>query len=625
MKKYLFNINKQLFVFFGIILFSTKAYTQNNRLILEPCMEPFYHGVASGDPLADRVIIWTRITPTINQTGSILVNWKIALDTGMQNIINNGSLFTNSTVDYTVKVDVTNLQPNTYYYYEFESDGKHSVRGRTKTAPNTNNDSARFAIVSCANFEAGFFNVYKNIVQRNDIDAVICLGDYIYEYETGGYSPNTTANRTWEPANEIISIADYRMRYSVYHLDEDLRKCHQQYPFIVIWDDHESANDAWLNGAENHTNGTEGNWLTRKNAAKQAYFEWLPIRQANGNDPYQIFRHIQYGNLLDLIMLDTRLHGRDVQAGTTGTTVNSTTRQLLGTDQFTWLGNRLDSSNCQWKILAQQVMMAPLKILGTAINDDQWDGYPAERNRVFNHIISNNINNVVVLTGDIHSSWANDLPLSGYNGTTGANSAGVEFVTPSVTSPGITIPGGATAIQLSNSHIKYADLNQHGFILLTVTSQKTQADWYYVNTIDFSTAVATSTKSYYVNNNERFLRNSTIAMQASSTITNTLQAPPCPRPNTVTSIYSQGQNVILSIYPNPAISEIYFQYSILQSGNAIFSVYDINGKSIQINLSEYVSDGIHIGKIDVSQLSAGMYLLVIENGNSKTEKKFIKQ
>jgi alkaline phosphatase D len=261
-----------------------------------------------------------------------------------------------------------------------------------------------------------------------------------------------------------VSLLDYRARYSTYRLDDDLRDLHQQYPMIVVWDDHESANDSWMNGAENHQT-SEGSFASRKLAAKQAYFEWLPIRVTGVSDQYQIFRELKYGNLIDLIMLDTRLHGRDEQAGVSGGVVTATTRQLLGADQFSWLGNRLSTSTAQWKILGQQVMMAPLTIFGTAVNEDQWDGYPAERQRVYNHILVNNIQDVVVLTGDIHSSWANDLPSSTYNSSTGSGSVGAEFVTPSITSPGLNIPGGATAIMAANSHIKYADLSRHGFII----------------------------------------------------------------------------------------------------------------------------------------------------------------
>lgn len=615
----------QLLLILFLIKSTSFIYAQHNRLNLEPCMEPFYHGVASGDPLTDRVIIWTRVTPTPMQSGSIQVNWLVALDTGMQNVVNSGVFITDSTIDYTVKVDVTGLQPDKYYYYEFETSGKYSIRGRTKTAPIGVVDSVRFAVVSCANFEAGFFNSYKNIAQRNDIDAIICLGDYIYEYETGGYSPNPTANRTWDPSNEILTLSDYRLRYSTYHLDEDLRKCHQQYPFIVIWDDHESANDSWKNGAENHDSATEGPWINRKNASKKAFFEWLPIRQTGTIDPYQIFRNIRYGNLLELVMLDTRLHGRDQQAGTSGSTVTSSTRQLLGIDQFSWLGNRLDSSLCQWKILAQQVMMAPLQIFGTAINGDQWDGYPAERNRVFNHIISHGITNAVILTGDIHSSWANDLPMSGYNSTTGANSAGVEFVTPSVTSPGISIPGGASVVQLNNSHVKYVDLSLHGFVLLTVTSTKAQADWYYVNTIDYSTSVATTTKSYYVNNNERFLRSTPIAMQGKPSVIGQVQAPPCPRPTLVTDVQFTNSPIVLCLYPNPAEFELYFQYYASYQSVKTFRIVDINGKTVLPSVTEFVSSGVNIGKINVSSLSAGIYFLEIQQENTILHQKFIKK
>jgi alkaline phosphatase D len=239
--------------------------------------------------------------------------------------------------------------------------------------------------------------------------------------------------------------------------------------------------------------------------------------------------------------------------------------------------------------------------------------------------MSNNISNVVVLTGDIHSSWANDLPLSGYNGATGANSAGVEFVAPSVTSPGISIPAGAAAIQLSNSHIKYADLSLHGFVLLTVTSTKAQADWYYANTIDIPSAVATTTKSYYVNNNERFLRNSTTAMLGKPAVINQIQSPPCPRPAVVTSIQNVSNNVIINLYPNPAVEEITFQYSVIESGKTIFNIYDINGKKVMPSVLEEMSNGVLIGRINVSSLTSGIYFLEIKNGNQSTQQKFIKQ
>ncbi len=585
-------------------------------------MAPFYHGVASGDPLNDRVIIWTRVTPDTNFTGPIIVNWKIATDTSMLNVVNNGSYNTDPSKDYTVKVDVTGLSEDTWYYYEFNALGSNSIRGRTKTTPLVNADSLRFAVVSCANFEAGFFNVYRVIKERNDIDAVIALGDYIYEYESGGYAPNVTTGRSWTPQNEITTLTDYRTRYSHYHFDEDLMRLHQQYPFIIVWDDHESANDAWKNGAENHTPGTEGIWNDRKSYSKQAFFEWLPVRQTGTTDPFQIFRNITYGNLVELIMLDTRLHGRDEQDGTTGSNVTDQNRQMLGTDQFSWLSNRLSNSNSQWKVLGQQVMMAPLEVFGVAVNGDQWDGYPAERDRVFNHILDNNINDVVVLTGDIHSSWANDLPTSGYDPNLMVGSAGVEFVTPSVTSPGLDIGVGASLIQASNGHMKYVDLSQHGFVLLDINQTRTQADWYYVNTIDQSSSSFNYAASYYVNHLERFLNTTSSASLPRNGLQQSVQAPLCARQISTVTIQEKELKV-LGVYPNPSFGQLSFQVFSLRNPNVKIDILDLTGKTVTSVSYTINENDIAVLHLDVSFLPKGMYIAKIESGSSVANVKFV--
>lgn len=618
--------SKFLFLLCTICAINTRAQSLRSSS-LESCLAPFYHGVASGDPMPDKVIIWTRVTPDTISNAPILVSWQMATDTGMTNIIQGGSLLTSNVADYTVKVDVTNLSPNTWYYYEFECNGKKSPRGRTRTTPINNADSLRFAIVSCANLEAGFFNAYKVLLNRGDFDAVICLGDYIYEYESGGYSPNATANRQWLPSNEILSLSDYRERYSTYHLDEDLRRLHQQFPFITIWDDHETANDAWMNGAENHTPASEGPFAVRKANAKQAYFEWLPIRQqAGSSDPYQIFRKLTYGNLVDFIMLDTRLHGRDLQAGTTGATVTANTRQLLGTDQFTWLGNRLDSSAAQWKILTQQVMIAPLKVFGQAVNGDQWDGYPAERTRLFNHILNHNISDVVTITGDIHSSWANDLPTASYNGSTGSGSAGVEFVGPSVTSPGISIPLGASAIQASNSHIKYADLSQHGFMILDVNSTRTQCDWYYVNTLDQSSSTYSYAKSMYVNHLERFLRTSNSASMPRSSVYGKL-APICPRVlNITTNLSSSNSKVkLLNVFPNPAKKDLVISFLGQNVTTGKLMIYNSVGqKMYEFSFSDNDIYNNQL-QVNISSLAQGFYNATVEINSQFLFFKFVKE
>lgn len=613
------------FLLFTFCVINISAQSQRSSS-LEACLAPFYHGVASGDPMADKVIIWTRVTPDTISSDPVLVSWQMATDTGMTNVIQGGSIITDNNMDYTVKIDVTGLNANTWYYYEFESNGKKSPRGRTRTAPQSGADSLRFAIVSCANLEAGFFNAYKVLLNRADFDAVICLGDYIYEYESGGYSPNATANRQWLPSNEILSLSDYRERYSTYHLDDDLRRLHQQFPFITIWDDHESANDAWMNGAENHTTASEGPFAIRKANAKQAYFEWLPIRQQTGStDPYQIFRKLTYGNLVDFIMLDTRLHGRDLQAGTSGATVTSNSRQLLGTNQFTWLGNRLDSSAAQWKIITQQIMIAPLKVFGQAVNGDQWDGYPAERNRVFNHILNHNIKNVVAITGDIHSSWANDLPTSSYNSTTGGGSAGVEFVGPSVTSPGLSIPLGAAAIQASNSHIKYADLSQHGFMILDINKTRTQCDWYYISTIDQSSNSFTHAKSMYVNHLERFLRTTNSASMPRNSVFANL-APICPRSTNISTSLSSISSPIrlLNVFPNPAQKELVISFLGQQTSSGKVTLYNTSVQKvfeIHFNDNDIYNNQL---QLNVNDLATGLYNGTVEINKQTLFFKFVK-
>ena len=424
----------------SLLFFSVYSQNLNPRKSLDPILYPFYHGVASGDPLSNAVILWTRFTDDTLSIDSVEINWRIATDTSMVNVINSGNGFAHVENDWTFKVDASGLSPDTWYYYDFEALNYHSIRGRTKTAPIGDNDSARFAVVSCSNYEHGYFNAYRYLRDRNDFDAVIHLGDYIYEYAAGGYSAGIV-DRDNEPINEIITLEDYRVRYSHYRLDDDLRDLHQQYPFINVWDDHESANDSYVDGAQNHSPSTEGPWIERKSNATQAYHEWLPIRSPMPGD-LQIYREINYGDLMSLYMLDTRLEGRSEQGGTS----SDPNRTLLGQNQFSWLTNELKTSNTKWNILGQQVMIAPLEVFGATLNDDQWDGYDYERTRLYDSITLNGIDNIIVLTGDIHTSWVNDIPLSNYDASNCTGSVGVEYVVTSVTSPGLgflgTVAGG---------------------------------------------------------------------------------------------------------------------------------------------------------------------------------------
>ncbi|MBE2247104.1 MAG: alkaline phosphatase D family protein [Candidatus Competibacteraceae bacterium] len=609
---------KKLTFICSITLFSLVIQSQNPRpLTLIPQLKPFYHGVASGDPLFDRVIIWTRLTPDSNFTALHDVEWRVATDTGMSQVVQQGIYTTGMAQDFTVKVDVTGLQPNTWYYYEFTNQNRHSIRGRTKTAPQNMKDSLRFGVVSCANYESGYFNAYKVMLNRNDLDAVVHLGDYIYEYETGGYALNSSVNTLFDPAHEIITLSDYRTRYSQIRLDQDLMRLHQQYPFITVWDDHESANDSWMDGAENHNSG-EGPWADRKSNAQQAYFEWLPIRPASSGNNNRIYRNIRYGNLVELFMLDTRLYGRQEQAGTTGSTVNDANRTILGADQYTWLSNGMFNSTSQWKILGQQVMFAPLSVFGIGVNGDQWDGYPAERTKIISFVLANSITGVVVITGDIHTAWANDVPTANYQ-SNGTGSAFVEFVGTSVTSPGFPFSVGSSVIQAANNHIKYINLVDHGFFVLDINQNRAQSDYFYVNTLDTPSDQYNWGASWYVNHNERHLRSTSTASFPRNEL-NHQQAPIWPRnyiPVDPTGLQSQDDMICLSVYPNPFEHGVYIQYQVNKPGIIHSRVLDMQGKTVFAGSYENEITGIRAIYIPL-QLSVGTYVVQLMQDNKIT-------
>lgn len=573
------------------------------------CVPPFYHNVASGDPLSDRVIIWTRVTPT-DFTLPVSVEYRVATDTGMVNVVTQGTVVTDASVDFTVKVDAAGLQPNSTYYYEFKALGNFSPRGRTKTAPLevTATDSLRFAVVSCANLEAGFFNAYEVISQRNDVEAILMLGDYIYEYEEGGYAPNANVDRVFDPTHEILTLDDYRLRYSVYHMDQALQKLHQNFPWICVWDDHESANDSYEFGAENHNAG-EGQWLDRKDAAQTAFFEWLPIRPKAPSN-FEIFRKFSYGNLVDLFMVDTRLHGRNEQ----GVNQNDPNRTMLGDDQYDWLENELLASTAQWKVLGNQVMFAPVEILGNPINADAWDGYPAERQKLMDFIVINNIENFTVITGDIHTSW-------GMNIENGAANVGVEFVTPSITSPGSPINAGGL-LQFENPHIKYVELTKHGFVILDVNTQRIQADWYYINTKDAIDASYNWAKSMYSNSGSMQLQTNLTASTASPSYAIDL-APQCPRSTVGMTEHALD---LIGVYPNPVSELLTVHFAGTNDNSHTIEISDLNGKVLLREKTEILPMNSTIKLVDVSTLEAGIYFIKIsDKKGNETSTKFIKK
>lgn len=449
----------------------------------------FRHGVASGDPLTDRVVLWTRVTPPAAMP--VDVRWRVATDAAFTQVIGTGTIQTSADRDFTVKVDAGGLQPGRPYFYAFEANGEQSPVGQTKTLPSGTVDRVRLAVVACSNYPAGYFNVYRCVANRPDLDAVVHLGDYIYEFENGVYGDGTGLLRIPEPRREAVSLSDYRIRYATYRSDPDLQEAHRLLPFITVWDDHELTNDAWSGGAANHnpTEG-EGDWPTRRAAAYRAYLEWMPIREAGGPD-IRLYRNFRFGSLADLLMLDTRgLRDQQVTPDNLAGLAD-TSRSLLGAPQETWLFDQLRGSQkagTGWRLLGQQIMFSRLSFPGRPVPlADTWDGYQAARERVLERIATEKIGNVAILAGDIHSSWAFDVPRNpwdGYTGASGQGSLAVELIAPAISSPPLftdpLIRERAPALRAFLPHLKFLEGESRGYVLLDITRNQLRGDWYYV-------------------------------------------------------------------------------------------------------------------------------------------------
>jgi len=510
----------------------------------------FTHGVASGDPLHDAVVLWTRAEP--DKPGPVAVEWDVAEDEGFKTVVRRGLAATDAARDYTVKVDADGLTPGRAYFYRFRAGKTASPVGRTRTFAREGQAPVRLALMSCSNYGFGYFNVYRHCAARDDIDAVLHVGDYIYEYAPGVYSDKEmeAKGRAVEPPREITTLADYRQRYATYRSDADLQDIHRRHPFITVWDDHESANDAYKTGAENHS-PTEGDWAQRKAAAVQAYFEWMPVRPLAADPAGRLYRSFDIGGLATLIMLDTRLYGRDRPPNYTTdmptlpnpakpaagnekpapipdfakfkTDVLNAERTILGAEQEAWLTETLKTSKARgapWQIIGQQTIIATLvpvdpaphmdpartAMVGPDLlkfvptlekNDlplllDTWGGgYPAARKRLLADLRAHALN-TVVLTGDIHNAWAFAL-----KDDTGELRA-VELVTSSVTSPGFETYMGAkpdslaSALKAKNPHLLYSEIASRGYMTLAVAPDACTSEWVFVDTVKSKEFTATT-------------------------------------------------------------------------------------------------------------------------------------
>ena len=493
----------------------------------------FDYGVASGDPTNTNIILWTRATPSINK--NFQIEWELSSDINFKNILNSGTAFAKYSNDFTVKVDA--IVPNAYrgkkVFYRFFTNNTYSEIGITKTLPTNNPDNYNIAFCSCSNHPAGYFNAYKEMAKNNEIDLVLHLGDYIYEYDKDGYATEDSKrfNRVVDPKHEIVSLNDYRRRHAQYKSDLDLQALHKSKPMIAVWDDHEFTNDSWKYGAENHQND-EGFFQSRKANAVKAYLEWMPIRE--NKSKLKIWRKFEVGNLFQLLMLDTRSIYRDKQINIEdyfdGNTINkskykkdlSLERKLIGLEQILWIKNNLNKK-FKWSIIGQQVLMAQvylptifanmnkkilpdylhkyLKIGGSNVpyNTDAWDGYPKERERLFKEL--KKANSVLVLTGDTHNSWLNNL----YDKNN--NFIGVEIGAPAISSPNTIDTFGSLTNAIEegfvkeNKNVKWTEGKHKGYALLKLTKDKSEVSFIYVNTVKSKVYEVIDTNKFNINPN----------------------------------------------------------------------------------------------------------------------------
>ncbi|MEG3766653.1 alkaline phosphatase D family protein [Alteromonas sp. 14N.309.X.WAT.G.H12] len=504
----------------------------------------FTHGVASGDPLHDSVILWTRAIPESSAVSAHIL-WEVSTSKDFSSLVASDVAKAEQSRDFTVKVDVKGLQPATRYYYRFRSASQTSVVGTTLTLPKENVDQVTFGVFSCSNYPAGFFTPYADAATRTDIDYVLHLGDYIYEYGGDGYATEhaKALGRTFAENNnsELLTLEDYRNRYAIYRTDQGLLDLHQGKPFIVVWDDHEVANDTYKDGAQNHQQD-EGDFYARRAAAVQAYYEWLPIRPTFGESRLEIYRQFSFGNLVDLYMLDTRVLARDKQLnyddfrdpetkafdlqGFTAA-ISAPERGLLGKAQRTWLNSAMQESTAKWQVLGQQLLIGRMtfpasifngvpfenipahvhalanskrkQLAGEAISEqeaqmlatampynlDAWDGYPVERETLLTAVQKLN-KPVIALAGDTHNAWHNRLTLQ--DGTPVATELG----TASVSSPGMehylkmdeaTAKVLAEDLPVLIDDLQYCNLHQRGYLTVSFTPEQAVATWRFVDSI----------------------------------------------------------------------------------------------------------------------------------------------
>jgi alkaline phosphatase D len=500
----------------------------------------FTHNVASGEPGPDSMLLWTRYVPATGDN-TVRLDVEVALDEAFSKVVGGGSVRTGPYRDWTAKITVDGLKPGTSYWYRFVApDGTKSPVGRTKTLPVGDATNFKLAVFSCSNLANGWFNAYGHAAARSDIDLWLHVGDYFYEYGPDANTAAAFAERSIEPTHEILSLADYRLRYACYRADADLQRLHQIAPMVALWDDHEAANDDWEGGAQNHQPATEGDWNPRRASAMQAYREWMPV----SDEPWKAY---QIGNLATLYRTESRLLARTRQADLkplfTAADPDAAIKAfrdgpwmdpsatMLGTTQESWLAHafKANAKTTAWQmvgmgtILGRTLMPAQavdwlkpdasaatvqsyrqniqMAKLGLPQAMDRWDGYPAARSRLLRSAQAADAD-LVMLSGDSHNAWAYALVEDG-------KPAGVEFAGQGVTSNGMETGLGADpklvakAYAEANPELKWADTSRRGYMTIDLSRQRVTGEWQFLRTIKARDTTVTDTHRMSVDRGRR--------------------------------------------------------------------------------------------------------------------------
>ncbi len=476
---------------------------------------PFKLGVASGDPLPDGIVLWTRLAPQpLTGNGgmsavNIPVQWQLATDPNMSNVVLRGTTLALPELAHSIRVVISSLQPNRWYWYQFKAGTELSPIGRTRTAPvrGTPTNQLNFAFASCQMYEHGYFTAYKYMAQE-DLNLVVHLGDYIYEYGPNEYQ-SEAGNIRLHNSSEIKSLEDYRNRYALYKSDPDLQAAHAAFPWIVTWDDHEVENNYANLIPEDEQ--SQQDFAQRRANAYRAYYEHMPLRRfaLPDNSNMRLYRRLAFGDLAEFHVLDTRQYRSDQPCGDNlkprcpGALEPSQT--MTGSEQEQWLFQGLDNSKARWNVIAQQTMMAQYDFdarPGTQLfNMDQWDGYVAARDRLLNFIQQQRPSNPIVITGDIHSNWVHDLKANFDNPA--SPTVATEFVGTSITSdfPTASI-APVTAALSDNPHTKFFDGKFRGYVRCNLTRECWQSDFRVVSTILDPNASISTLASFVVKNGQ---------------------------------------------------------------------------------------------------------------------------